>query len=65
MATITISLTAERLERLRAVAGRLRVPPEELVRVSVEELLTRPEEDFLKALQYVLKKNSGLHERLA
>jgi hypothetical protein len=65
MATITISLPADRLERLKAVAERFQVAPEELIRVSIEELLTRPEEDFRKALDYVLKKNSELYKRLA
>ena len=41
------------------------VEPEELVRVSVEELLKKPEDDFRRALEYVLKKNAELYQRLA
>jgi predicted transcriptional regulator len=65
MATITISLPADRLERLKAIAERFQIAPEELVRVSIEELLTRPEEDFRKALDYILNKNAELYRRLA
>ena len=38
---------------------------EELVRASVEELLASPEETFLEAVDYVLKKNQELYKRLA
>jgi predicted transcriptional regulator len=46
MTTITISLPDDRLQKLKEIATRFSVAPEELVRVSIEELLTRPEEDF-------------------
>jgi len=65
MATITVSLPADRLERLTAVAERFQVAPEELIRVSIEELLTQPEDDFRQALYYILKKNAELYQRLA
>jgi len=39
--------------------------PEELLRVSVEELIARPQADFQKALGYVLEKNKELYKRLA
>lgn len=65
MATITISLPADRLEQLKVIADRFQVAPEVLIRASIEELLTRPEEDFLKALDYVLEKNAELYRRLA
>ncbi len=65
MATITVSLPADRLNQLKAVAERFHVAPEELVRVSIEELLTRPDDDFRKALDYVLQKNAPLYQRLA
>ena len=64
MATTTISLLPEQLEQLKAVANRLNVTPEELIRASVEELLAGPEEDFRKALTYVLDKNTELYKRL-
>jgi len=65
MTTITISLSDDRLQKLKEIAAHFSVAPEELVRVSIEELLTRPEEDFLRALDYVLNKNAELYRRLA
>jgi predicted transcriptional regulator len=65
MTTITIELPNERLQKLREMAQRLGVSMEELVRVSVEDMLTQPEEQFRKAAQYVLKKNKELYKRLA
>jgi antitoxin FitA len=65
MTTLTISLSEDRLQQLKERAAQLRVAPEELVRASIEELLTRPEEEFQRALTYVLNKNAELYRRLA
>jgi len=65
MSSITIELTEERLARLREVAARLGVSPEDLVRVSVEELLADPDEKFDRAARHVLEKNAELYRRLA
>lgn len=65
MTTITITLPDDRLQKLKEKASRLRVSPEELVRATVEELLDRPEEEFQRALEYVLNKNAELYWRLA
>ena len=65
MTTITVSLPADRLQKLREVAAQYRVAPEDLVRASVEELLARPEDEFKQALEYVLNKNAELYRRLA
>ena len=65
MTTITISISDDRMRQLREKASHFQVAPEELVRVSLEDLLARPEEDFRQALEYVLKKNAELYQRLA
>jgi hypothetical protein len=65
MTTITITLSDDRLLKLKETATRLGVSPEDLVRVSVEELLTRPEEAFKRAMDHVLEKNAELYRRLA
>jgi antitoxin FitA len=65
MTTLTINLTDDRLERLQQLAQRFHVAPEELVRASIEELITRPEDDFQRMLAYVLVKNAELYRRLA
>jgi hypothetical protein len=65
MSTITITLPDERLAKLREAAVRYGVTPEDLARVGVEELLSRPDEAFQQAVDYVLRKNDELYRRLA
>jgi hypothetical protein len=65
MTTLTISLPEDRLQQLKEQAARFRIAPEELVRASIEELLTRPDEEFQRALTYVLTKNAELYRQLA
>ena len=64
MTTVTVTLPDDRVLKLKEVAGRLGVSSEELVRVSIEELLTRPEETFRQVTGYVLEKNAELYRRL-
>jgi predicted transcriptional regulator len=65
MVTITVTLSEDRLQKLQDLAAQFRIAPEELLRVSVEELIARPQADFQKAVDYVLKKNKELYKRLA
>ena len=65
MSTLTIALSEERLQKLEEIARRFQIAPEELVRVSIDELLSLPEEDFRRALEQVLSKNADLYQRLA
>jgi antitoxin FitA len=65
MSTITIAIPDERLQRLREAAARLGVSPEDLVRVSIEDLLARPDETLKSAVEHVLEKNAELYRRLA
>ena len=65
MDAITISLTDDDLAKLRKLADRNGITPEELARISIEELLTRPEEEFQRAVDFVLEKNAELYRRLA
>jgi hypothetical protein len=50
---------------LKELAAQYGVSPEELVRISVEDMLEQPEEQFRKAADFVLKKNAELYKRLA
>ncbi len=64
MTTLTITLPEELLIKLQAAAARLQVTPEEPASISIEELLTRPDEAFQQAVSYLLKKNAELYRRL-
>lgn len=65
MVTYTISLSEKQSQQLREIADQYHIAPEELVRASIEDLLTRPQNDFQTALDYVLRKNNDLYKRLA
>jgi antitoxin FitA len=65
MTTITIAISDDRIEKLKQIATRFNIIPEDLVRVSIDELLSRPEDSFQQAAEYVLNKNSELYRRLA
>ena len=64
MSTLTITLSNDRFAKLQEIAERFNVKAEELARVSIEELLTRPEESFQQAAEHVLQKNAELYHRL-
>lgn len=65
MTTITITLPDDRLHQLKEIAARFQIAPEELARVGIEELLSRPDEACQHAIDTVLKKNAELYRRLA
>ena len=65
MNTITVTIPDDRLAKLQEVAARFKITPEELVRASIDDLLTRPEEAFQQVADYVLNKNLELYGRLA
>jgi hypothetical protein len=65
MSTLIISLPEDRLRKLEDIARQFGIAPEELVRASIEELLARPDDDFRRALDFVIDKNAELYRRLA
>jgi len=65
MNEVTISLLDDRIRELREKSSRLGLTLEELVLLSIEEILSRPDEEFRQAMDYVLQKNAGLYQRPA
>ena len=65
MSNITITIPDIQLTRLQEKADRLGIPLTDLVLLSIEEILLRPDEDFHKAADYVLQKNAELYRRLS
>jgi antitoxin FitA len=65
MATITITLSDDRLARFQGMADLMRTTPEEAARQTIEEMLRRDDEEFEEAVEYLLKKNAELLRRLA
>ena len=65
MSTVTITIPDDRWQKLQDLAAELQVTPEDLLRASLEDMLSRPDEQFQRSLSYVLKKNAELYRRLA
>jgi hypothetical protein len=59
-----IDLPEDRMLTLQERADELGLTPEALVRVSIDELLSRPDDDFQHAVSYVLQKNRDLYRQL-
>ena len=56
MTTITIALPDERQLELHERAVQYSVSPEELVLISIEDLLSRPDKSFEQNVDYVISK---------
>lgn len=65
MNAITIELPDKHLSALKKRASSLGISPEELVRLTIEDILTQPDEQFQQAIQNVFEKNQELYRRLA
>lgn len=64
MSPIKITIPDERLQQLQNLAARLNLSLEELVLMSVDQLLSQSEVSFNDAIAYVLQKNAELYRRL-
>ena len=65
MTTLTIDLREDQVQKLEQLAERYQVAPEKLVQISIDELLSRPQDDFEEVLTYLLQKNADLYRQLA
>jgi hypothetical protein len=65
MTTIGIPLSNEQLAKLRNRAEQAGLSPEEFLRRRVEQMLDGPDDQFSRAAEYVLSKNTELYRRLA
>ena len=65
MTSLTISLPDEIIAQLNELAQKHNISTEELIRASVQELVSTPEEQFESSLDYLLEKNAELYKRLA
>ena len=63
--SLSVDLDEEQSRRLEERARQLGVDPRELARAAVNDLLTRPADDFERAAAFVLEKNRELYRRLS
>jgi hypothetical protein len=61
---LTLNLTPEQEARLRAVADELKVSAESLAETAVQDLLARPEAEFLELARSIVEENRELYRRL-
>lgn len=62
--TFAIELTDEQVRLLGERAVELGVSAERLAAAAVVDLITKPQDDYLHAAEYVLTKNEELYRRL-
>ena len=65
MASITISLPSDKLEKIKQLALEMGIYPEESLQASIKDWLDSSSNDFVRASEYVLAKNAELYQRLA
>jgi antitoxin FitA len=63
--TVAFELPPAQAEKLRQEAARLGIPPADLARAALTDLLANRDEDFEAASERVLRKNAELYRRLA
>jgi hypothetical protein len=63
--TITLQLDDEQSRRLLEISRALNVDPSELAKAAINDLVSRPSDDFDRAAQHVLEKNRELYRRLS
>jgi len=56
MASITVDIPDEQLQKLQQLAQEINISPEDLLRANIEDWLTCPNKEFAQAASYVLKK---------
>jgi antitoxin FitA len=62
--TISVELDDQQSLRLQERARELHVSPHDLAKAAVNDLLSRPADDFDRAARFVLEKNRELYQRL-
>ena len=65
MAEIRIPLADDQMAQLREVAERHGIAPDEIARLSLEDLLSCSDESIQAQIDHVIEKNKELYQRLA
>jgi antitoxin FitA len=65
MKVLELQLPEQTASKLQEAAERLSVSPEQLSILSIEEKLTKLEDEFRRSAEYALQKNADLYRRLA
>ncbi len=63
--SISLQLNEEQSQRIEELARKLSISSTELAIAAINDLVSRPADDFERAVRYVLDKNRELYQRLA
>jgi predicted transcriptional regulator len=63
--TLNLELDEQQTQRLQEAARRLNVSVSDLAKAAINDLLARSDNDFERAAERVLRKNTELYKRLA
>lgn len=65
MNNISVTIPNEHFQQLKKKSSRLGVSLEKLLLLSIEDILSQPDEDFSEIMHTALNKNRELYQRLA
>jgi hypothetical protein len=63
--TLNVELDEKQVLQLQAIASRLNVSVADLAKAAINDLISKPDSEFERAAERVLKKNAELYRRLA
>jgi antitoxin FitA len=65
MPEVTVTVSTEELQRLKALGEREGLTIDQIVRLGVQDFINQPDDSFHKFAQQILQKNAELYRRLA
>jgi antitoxin FitA len=65
MSTFSVTLERDRATKLEKIAKSLGLTVEDIIQLSIEDLISRSDHSFTDAMNYILEKNKELYKRLA
>lgn len=65
MASVLVSLSDEEMRRLEELSKREGLTVEQMVRLSIHDFISQPDEAFRTSAKRVMEKNAELYRRLA
>jgi antitoxin FitA len=65
MSVLTIEISEERFIQLQQMSARYGISIDDLLRLGIENLLTRLDKKFDEEVEFILNENEELYRRLA
>jgi hypothetical protein len=65
MKTLTLNLDDKKIDLLQKKAIELGLSLDDLLTATFDDLLSKPDDDFTNAMNFILKKNENLYKKLA